>query len=149
MNLKHGYFLQQDVSQFDAPFFQTTAKEAASMDPMKRLLLEVSYEGFENAGISIDQLLNSDTGCYVGCMNNDYEMLSAGDLQDGGYAAASTLSEAMIANRVSWFFGLRGPSLTLDTACSSSLYALHLACQSLKLKEADMVCLPFDHDFRC
>lgn len=57
-----------------------------------------------------------------------------------GYSAATGLSEAMISNRVSWFFGLRGPSITLDTACSSSLYALHLACQSLKLRETEQVC---------
>ncbi|KAL8990768.1 MAG: hypothetical protein Q9169_008041, partial [Polycauliona sp. 2 TL-2023] len=65
-------------------------------------------------------------------------MLSARDIYDVGHTAASALSEAMTANRVSWFFGLQGPSLTLDTACSSSLYALHLACQSLKLKETEM-----------
>ncbi|CAG9975108.1 unnamed protein product [Clonostachys byssicola] len=135
---KHGYFIKQDVSHFDAPFFSTTAKEAAAMDPMKRLLLEVSYESIENAGIPVESLYNSQTGCYVGCMTNDYEMLSLHDIYDIGHSAASATSEAMIANRVSWFFGLKGPSLTLDTACSSSLYALHLACQSLKLGETNM-----------
>lgn len=83
--------------------------------------------------------MNSQTGCYVGCMTNDYEMLSLRDIYDVGYTAASATSEAMTANRVSWFYGLRGPSLTLDTACSSSLYALHLACQSLRLRETEMV----------
>ncbi|KAF4545822.1 Polyketide synthase [Lasiodiplodia theobromae] len=136
--VKHGYFLQQDISHFDAPFFSTTAKEAAAMDPMKRLLLEVSYESIENAGIPVESLMNSSTGCYVGCMTNDYEMMSLHDIYDIGHNAASATSEAMTANRVSWFFGLRGPSLTLDTACSSSLYALHLACQSLKLGETNM-----------
>ncbi|KAK4178924.1 putative polyketide synthase [Triangularia setosa] len=135
--VKHGYFLKQDVAHFDAPFFSTTAKEAAAMDPMKRLLLEVSYESIENAGIPVENLMNSRTGCYVGCMTNDYEMLSLHDIHDIGHNAASATSEAMTANRVSWFFGLRGPSLTLDTACSSSLYALHLACQSLRTKETD------------
>ncbi|KAK4160402.1 putative polyketide synthase [Cladorrhinum sp. PSN259] len=142
MNVKHGYFLQQDVGHFDAPFFSTTAKEAEAMDPMKRLLLEVSYESIESAGIPVENLMNSRTGCYVGCMTNDYELLSLHDIYDIGHTAASATSEAMIANRVSWFFGLRGPSLTLDTACSSSLYALHLACQSLRTKETDsaLVC---------
>ncbi|OQE20988.1 hypothetical protein PENFLA_c015G08410 [Penicillium flavigenum] len=135
---QHGYFLEQDLSHFDAPFFSVTAKEAASMDPMKRMLLEVCYEGFENAGIPIESLMNSRTGCYVGCMTNDYEMISLHDIYDIGHPAATGLSEAMTANRVSWFFGLKGPSLTLDTACSSSLYALHLACQSLRLKETNM-----------
>ncbi|OJJ02001.1 hypothetical protein ASPVEDRAFT_887593 [Aspergillus versicolor CBS 583.65] len=135
---QHGYFLQQDIAHFDAPFFSVTAKEAASMDPMKRMLLEVSYESFENAGIPIETLINSRTGCYVGCMTNDYEMISLHDIYDIGHPAATGLSEAMTANRVSWFFGLKGPSLTLDTACSSSLYALHLACQSLRLGETNM-----------
>ncbi|GKT49640.1 highly reducing polyketide synthase curS1 [Colletotrichum spaethianum] len=138
ISVKHGYFLDEDISLFDAPFFSMTAKEAAGMDPMKRLLLEVSFEGFENAGIPVDTLMNSQTGVYVGCMTNDYEQLSTHEIYDVGDVAASGLSEAMIANRVSWFFGLRGPSLTLDTACSSSLYALHLACQSLKLGEINM-----------
>ncbi|GKT47554.1 reducing polyketide synthase FUB1 [Colletotrichum spaethianum] len=138
MAVKNGYFLKEDISHFDAPFFSTTAKEAASMDPVKRLLLEVSYESIENAGIPVESLMNSQTGCYVGCMTDDYELLSLHDIYDLGHTAASAISEAMTANRVSWFFGLRGPSLTLDTACSSSLYALHLACQSLKLKETNM-----------
>ncbi|KAK1977274.1 beta-ketoacyl synthase [Colletotrichum cereale] len=138
MAVKDGYFLKQDIGHFDAPFFSTTAKEAASMDPVKRLLLEVSYESIEDAGIPVESLMNSQTGCYVGCMTYDYELLSLHDIYDLGHTAASAISEAMTANRVSWFFGLRGPSLTLDTACSSSLYALHLACQSLKLKETNM-----------
>ncbi|KAH8690349.1 lovastatin nonaketide synthase [Phaeosphaeriaceae sp. PMI808] len=135
---QHGYFLQQDISHFDAPFFSITAKEAAALDPMKRLLLEVSYESIENAGILVEDLMNSRTGCYVGCMTNDYQMTSLHDIYDIGHTAASGISPAMTANRVSWFFGLKGPSLTLDTACSSSLYALHLACQSLRLKETNM-----------
>ncbi|KAI1261177.1 PKSN polyketide synthase for alternapyrone biosynthesis [Xylariaceae sp. FL1019] len=135
---QHGYFLNQDISHFDAPFFSVTSKEAASMDPMKRMLLEVCYESIENAGIPMEDLMNSRTGCYVGCMTNDYEMISLHDIYDIGHPAATGLSEAMTANRVSWFFGLKGPSLTLDTACSSSLYALHLACQSLRLRETNM-----------
>nr|ALQ32965.1 putative polyketide synthase [Fusarium scirpi] len=135
---RHGYFLDQDISHFDAPFFSVTAKEAASMDPMKRMLLEVCYESIENAGIPVEDLMNSRTGCYVGCMTNDYEMISLHDIYNIGHPAATGLSEAMTANRVSWFFGLKGPSLTIDTACSSSLYALHLACQSLRLKETNM-----------
>ncbi|KAL2069229.1 hypothetical protein VTL71DRAFT_15567 [Oculimacula yallundae] len=119
---QHGYFLEQDISHFDAPFFSVTAKEASSMDPMKRMLLEVCYESIENAGIPVEDLMNSRTGCYVGCMTNDYEMISLHDIYDIGHPAATGLSEAMTANRVS----------------CSSLYALHLACQSLRLKETNM-----------
>ena len=81
------------------------------------------------------------TGVYVGCMTNDYEMLSTRDQYDLAYIAVSGISEAMTANRISWFFGLRGPSINLDTACSASLTALHLACQSLRLGETDLVSL--------
>lgn len=86
----------------------------------------------------MDKLAGTMTGVYVGCMSNDYEILSTDDMSDQPYMSASGSSEAMTANRVSWFFDLRGPSLTIDTACSSSLYALHLACQSLRLRETDM-----------
>lgn len=138
LHMKRGFFLQEDVSLFDAPFFSITAKEAAGMDPMKRLLLEVGYECFENAGIPLIELAGSQTGVYVGCMTNDYEMLSTRDTQDLPYNVATGVSEALTANRVSWFFDLRGPSMTIDTACSSSLSALHLACQSLRSGETRM-----------
>ncbi|KAI2628548.1 lovastatin nonaketide synthase [Hypoxylon sp. NC1633] len=138
LNTTHGFFLDQDIGAFDAPFFSVTAKEAAGMDPTKRLLLEVAYEAFENAGMPIEAVAGSPTGCYVGSMTSDYEVLSTHDIYDLPHMAAAGSSEAMTANRVSWFFDLRGPSLTLDTACSSSLYALHLACQSLRLGETNM-----------
>ncbi|GKT67046.1 PKSN polyketide synthase for alternapyrone biosynthesis [Colletotrichum tofieldiae] len=77
----------------------------------------------------------SQTGVYAGSMTDDYAHISAGDEFDMAQNSASGISRAMLANRVSWFFDLRGPSMALDTACSSSLYALHLACQSLRLGE--------------
>jgi len=72
-------------------------------------------------------------------MTNDYDMLAGRDHYDLPYAAAPGLSKAMTANRISWFFVLRGPSINLDTACSASLTALNLAIQSLRLKETNMV----------
>lgn len=73
------------------------------------------------AGIPVEKLYNSQTGCYVGCMNNDYEMLSLHDYYDISHTAASATSEAMTANRVSWFYGLKGPSLTRKFSCSAYL----------------------------
>lgn len=87
----------------------------------------------------ITRVAGSRTGVYVGCMTSDYEDMSTHDIYDLAHNTAAGVSEAMTANRVSWFFDLRGPSLTIDTACSSSLYALHLACQSLLLGETDSV----------
>lgn len=87
----------------------------------------------------MSRVAGSRTGVYVGCMTSDYEDMSTHDIYDLAHNTAAGVSEAMTANRVSWFFDLRGPSLTIDTACSSSLYALHLACQSLLLGETDSV----------
>lgn len=90
----------------------------------------------------MENVAGSMTGCYVGSMTSDYELLSTQEIYDMPHMAGAGTSEAMTANRVSWFFDFRGPSLTLDTACSSSLYALHLACQSLRLGEIKMVSMP-------
>ncbi|KZL88045.1 pksn polyketide synthase for alternapyrone biosynthesis protein [Colletotrichum incanum] len=135
MQPRSGFFLQESAAAFDAPFFSITAKEAAGMDPMQRKLLEVAYEAFENAGMPMESVAGSQTGVYAGSMTDDYAHISAGDEFDLAQNSASGISRAMLANRVSWFFDLCGPSMTLDTACSSSLYALHLACQSLRLGE--------------
>ena len=91
------------------------------------------------AGMPIESVSGSKTGVYVGCMTSDYEDLSTHSIYELPHMAAAGISDAMTANRVSWFFDFRGPSLTIDTACSSSLYALHLACQSLRLGETEMV----------
>ncbi|ETN44945.1 uncharacterized protein HMPREF1541_09820 [Cyphellophora europaea CBS 101466] len=136
VNVKHGFFLKEDVSLFDAPFFSITAKEASGMDPMQRCLLEVSYETFENAGVPVDQLIGSKTSVFCGCFTGDYDLLSNHDIFDHAPNAATGTGRAMLSNRVSWFFDLRGASFTVDTACSSSLYALHSACQSLRLGES-------------
>lgn len=115
------------------------------MDPMQRMLLEVAYESFENAGVSMDKLVGSATSVHTGIMTDDFDRISTHNMYDTGHNAASGTSRAMLSNRVSWFFDLRGPSLSIDTACSSSLYALHLACQSLRLGETRMV----SHILRC
>lgn len=98
--------------------------------------------------MSLTQISGTQTGVYVGSMTSDYELLSTADIMDHPHMAAAGSSEAMTANRLSWFFDFRGPSLTLDTACSSSLYALHLACQSLRLEETSMVSKMFSDNGR-
>ncbi|KGO60765.1 Acyl transferase/acyl hydrolase/lysophospholipase [Penicillium expansum] len=138
INHDSGFFLQEDPSRFDAPFFSITAKEAAGMDPAQRLLLEVAYETFENSGIPIDTLPGSNTAVYSGSMTNDYELLSTRDIYDMPHNSATGNGRTMLANRLSWFFDLQGPSIMMDTACSSSLTAVHLAAQSLRSGECGM-----------
>ncbi|KAL2704177.1 hypothetical protein AAEP93_005248 [Penicillium crustosum] len=133
---KSGFFID-DVSHFDAPFFSITASEAAAMDPMQRLALEISYEGFENAGFPMQKLSRSRTAVYSGVMTADYQDIAEGDMLHLGDHAATGTNKAILSNRISWFFDLTGPSLTLDTACSSGLYGLHLACQAIKAGECD------------
>ena len=121
------------VREFDAGLFGIPPREAVSVDPQHRLVLEVAWEALEHAGIAPDSLRGSRTGVFVGMGGSDYERLTAssGDVAGlDGYTATGG-AQNFAANRVSYVLGLEGPSLVVDTACSSSLVALHLACQAL------------------
>ncbi|KAJ5187895.1 hypothetical protein N7449_010889 [Penicillium cf. viridicatum] len=111
-----------------------TSDEAAAMDPQQRLLLEVVYEGLENAGIPLAKIMGTKTSCFVGSFSADYTDLLLRDPECVPMYQCTNAgqSRAMTANRLSYFFDLKGPSVTVDTACSGSLVALHLACQSLQ-----------------
>ena len=140
MNTRFGGFLEGvDFEGFDAQFFRTAPREAASMDPQQRLLLEVAWEALERAG-QAQALTQSATGVFVGIGMNDYSQvqLRSGDPSriDPYTAAGNFLCFA--AGRISFLLGLQGPCLALDTACSSSLVAIHLACQSLRAGECQM-----------
>jgi len=132
-----GSFLR-DIDAFDAEFFEIMPREATRMDPQQRLLLEVIHEALEHAGIPADSLAETQTGVFAGASAGDYANLSGTDLNkiDAWYATGGALS--IIANRVSYYFDLRGPSVTIDTACSSSLVTIHLACQSLRAGDANL-----------
>jgi phthiocerol/phenolphthiocerol synthesis type-I polyketide synthase B len=125
-----------DVDAFDAEFFDISLREAIKMDPQQRLLLEVTWEALEHAGIRASSLSRSQTGVFVGACCSEYGYLASTDLP--GVDAWSNIGGALsiIANRLSYFLDLRGPSITVDTACSSSLVALHLACQSLRMQDS-------------
>ncbi len=127
-----------DIDTFDADFFEITAREAAKMDPQQRILLEVAWEALENAGIPPTSLRRSQTGVFVGACVSEYGYLASTDL--AGVDAWNNLGGALsiIANRLSYFLDLRGPSLTIDTACSSSLVAIHLASQSLRQGDSNV-----------
>lgn len=108
------------------------------MDPSQRLMLEVVYEAFESGGLTLDDVAGSNTCVYAAQWTCDYRDMMARDLQNAPTYAATGTGTTLLSNRISWFFDLRGPSLTINTACSSSMVALHQACESLRRGESDM-----------
>src|SRR6185436_17226509 len=134
---RHGGFVA-DVDQFDAIFFGISPREVRHLDPQQRLLLEVCWETLERAGLPASRLLGTQTGVFVGISTNDYlrRLNRLPEEIDAYIGTGNALSLA--ANRISFVFGLEGPSLAIDTACSSSLVAIHQACQSLRLGECEL-----------
>ncbi|GAA0440340.1 hypothetical protein Acor_12860 [Acrocarpospora corrugata] len=123
-----------DVDRFDAAFFGISPHEAAAMDPQQRLVLELAWEALENARVAPTALRDAAAGVFIGAISNDHAAL----LGEPGRHTYTGANRAMIANRVSYFLGLRGPSLTLDAGQSSSLVAVELACQSLRRGETGL-----------
>jgi phthiocerol/phenolphthiocerol synthesis type-I polyketide synthase C len=132
-----GGFLDQ-VDQFDPGFFGISPRESARMDPQQRLLLEVTWEALEDAGQVQDRLAGSPTGVFIGISTYDYGQLQLGqpELVNAYTGTGSALSIA--ANRLSYVYDFRGPSMAIDTACSSSLVAVHQACRSLREGECTL-----------
>jgi phthiocerol/phenolphthiocerol synthesis type-I polyketide synthase C len=120
------------VDQFEPSFFGISPREAVQMDPQQRLLLELVWHAFEDAGIPPSRLAGTHTGVYIGASATDYSDLQLGDPAgaDSYFMTGNALS--ILANRISYVFDLRGPSLAVDTACSSSLVALHHACEAIR-----------------
>ncbi|KAH6672349.1 putative lovastatin nonaketide synthase [Halenospora varia] len=137
-NARYGYFLDDDVSEFDPEFFQISGKEAEAMDPQQRLLLEVVYEALENAGITLDEISGTETSVFCGSFTNDYREMIHKDLEHYPKYSVTGTGAAILSNRISYFYNLHGPSVTLDTACSSSLVGLHMGNQSIRDGEADI-----------
>jgi acyl transferase domain-containing protein/acyl carrier protein len=131
-----GSFLQ-GVDGIDWRFFGISPREARSIDPQHRLMLEVAWETLEDAGMPVSKAAGSRAGVFVGIMLNDYGRLRGRDLRaiDGYTTQNNTFAYA--ANRVSFHFDLRGPSLAIDTNCSASLVALHQACNSIWMGESE------------
>ncbi|CAH0021452.1 unnamed protein product [Clonostachys rhizophaga] len=127
-----SYLLGDDVDRFDAAFFNISAAEAEAMDPQQRILLETTYEALEAAGYTLEQMRGSFTAVFVGAMTSDYHDIQARDLDTISRWHATGTSPSVLSNRISYFFDLKGPSMTINTACSSSLVALHQAVQSLR-----------------
>ncbi|PQM45077.1 Phthiocerol synthesis polyketide synthase type I PpsA [Mycobacterium talmoniae] len=132
-----GSFLT-DIDAFDADFFEISRREAAKMDPQQRLLLEVAWEALEHAGIPPTTLRRSQTGVFAGACFSEYGYLASTDLPTVDAWSNTGGALSIIANRLSYFLDLRGPSVAVDTACSSSLVAVHLACQSLRMRDSQL-----------
>lgn len=131
-----GGFIK-DINKFDYKFFGIAPKDAKKLDPQERKFMETAWHTFEDAGYTREAVSGKKIGVYVGSMYSYYQffrMPSPGDSE----SEVLTSSFSSISNRVSWFFNLSGPSLTLDTMCSSSFTALHFACESMKSGETEM-----------
>ncbi|KAI0383251.1 hypothetical protein F5Y04DRAFT_287431 [Hypomontagnella monticulosa] len=137
-NVTKAYLLDEDLWAFDNEFFGISAREAESMDPQQRIILETVYESIESAGYSISELKGSSTGVFVGQMTDDYRDLILRDVDCHSRYTGTGIARSILANRVSYVFDWKGPSVNVDTACSSSLVALHQAVQSLRNEESEM-----------
>ena len=135
---QYGGFLNE-IDRFDAGFFGISGREALSLDPQQRLVLEVAWEALEDAGQAPHTLRDTKGGVFLGITTNDYlqHMREADPSRLDVYTATGNVHNAA-AGRLSFTLGLRGPAMAIDTACSSSLTAVHLACQSLRLGESDL-----------
>ena len=136
-NHKGGHFLDQDISRFDHEFFKISPHQASAMDPQQRVSLEVVFDALEDAGLPKETMRGSSTAVYMATFSRDYDRVLYQDpLSIPTYQTTGT-GDAILANRISHSFDLRGPSVTLDTGCSGGLVALHHACQSLQTHEVD------------
>lgn len=132
-----GYL--SDIKGFDAEFFALSKMEADNIDPQQRMALELTWEALEHARIPASALRGEAVGVYMGSSNADYQNLALSDPSITHPYAITGNSSSIIANRVSYFYDFRGPSVTVDTACSSSLVAVHQGVQALRNGEADVV----------
>ncbi len=126
-----------DADRFDAEFFGITPREALSMDPQHRLLLQTVWEALENACIEPGSLKDTKTGVFIGQATLDYyDLVKQNSQYDAWMSSGSSFSAA--SGRIAYQFGFKGPAITVDTACSSALTALHLACASLRDGDCDL-----------
>src|SRR5215207_4588184 len=132
---RRGGFLDS-VDRFDAAFFGISPVEATAMDPQQRLALELAWEALERARIAPTSLRDSGTAVVVGAINDDYAALT--DRLGAGPYTMTGVQRSLLANRVSYLLGLRGPSLTVDAGQCSSLVAVQLACEQLRGGEVDL-----------
>ena len=137
MASKWGGFID-DVAGFDAEFFGISPREAEAMDPQQRLMLEVAFEALEHAGIASEQLSGIRAAVMMGVYYTEYQGISAANPDHIDAYSATGNAHAVAVGRIAYLLGLRGPAVAIDSACSSSLVTIHMACQSLRLRESDL-----------
>ncbi|HVY14867.1 MAG TPA: polyketide synthase, partial [Rhodopila sp.] len=135
--IRRGGFVD-GIDRFDAAFFGITPREAESMDPQHRILLELTWEALEHAGIPPTSLSGTQAGVFVGLSNSDYGRMLLERTEDIDAYSSFGLAESIAAGRLSYVLDARGPSLVVDTACSSGLMAVHVACRSLASGESSL-----------
>ncbi|MET9588419.1 aminotransferase class III-fold pyridoxal phosphate-dependent enzyme [Streptomyces sp. NPDC006539] len=128
----------EDIDRFDAGFFRIAPHEAAQIDPQQRLLLETAHEALEAAGAPRHSARVSGCGVFVGISGSDYGRLLGRNLTAIDAHFNTGQASSIAANRLSYVFGMTGPSMAVDTACSSSLVAVHLAVQSLRAGDCQL-----------
>ncbi|MDL2315842.1 SDR family NAD(P)-dependent oxidoreductase [Desulfovibrio sp. OttesenSCG-928-A18] len=128
----------ENIKDFDPDFFGISRKEAAHMDIQQRLVLEAAWETMESAHLLPSDIQGSDTAVFIGASNVDNSLQAPDDPEVTSAYSMTGSNLSIISNRLSYFFDLHGPSMTIDTACSSSLVAVHEACQCLRYGKADM-----------
>ena len=124
-----GNFLRE-IEAWDHGFFKKSSREASSMDPQQRILLQIAYEALESSGYFAESSNPEDVGCYIGACAVDYDF-NVGSHPPTAYSATGTL-RSFLSGKLSHYFGWSGPSLVIDTACSSSAVAIHSACTALR-----------------
>eukprot|EP00058_Branchiostoma_floridae_P003512 XP_002589000.1 hypothetical protein BRAFLDRAFT_87472 [Branchiostoma floridae] len=133
-----GGYLQCNVFEFDRQFFKIPPDEANHLDPQIQILLEVTWEALENAGIPPRSIRGSNTGVYVGVTSSEYLTMTCSPYSNISQYTNSGTNSCMVSNRISYEFDLHGPSFSVDTACSSSLYSIHLASEAIRKGDCSM-----------
>lgn len=137
MMTRRGGFLD-GIYDFDAAFFGISPREAERLDPQQRLLLETAWEAIEDAGLDATTLDGSRTAVFIGQWTSDFEGRLFADPEGVDFQMTTGSGRYAASGRLSYFLGLRGPSLTIDAACSASLAAVHLAARSIQSGEATL-----------
>ncbi|AOW95154.1 polyketide synthase [Rhodococcus sp. WMMA185] len=135
-NTLGGYL--DDLKGFDAEFFAMSPLEVVNVDPQQRLAMELTWEALEHARIPASSLKGGEVGVFIGSSANDYQLLAVSDPTNAHPYALTGTATSIVANRVSYFYDFRGPSVAIDTACSSSLVAVHQAVRSLRSGESEV-----------